>query len=120
GLLDLEPIGENERSEEAAGGNAAVQVGGFSCALVGAIALARDRKLAALEGDRQIIGREPGNRQGDANRRFAALLDVIGRIRLRRRTGSPVDQSTGVVKSEQEGAVEQNCACAHAALLEAA
>src|SRR5690606_32997640 len=79
GALHLDMIGELEPALEAAGRDAAVQVAPLALALLGLL-LAAHGERALLHIHLDLIGRETGNRHGDAVLVLAEALDVVRRI----------------------------------------
>ena len=103
GASDLDALGQHEGALELAGGDTAVQI--QTLPLLGL--LAADDELRVLDLDRQVIHGETGNRQGNAQAVFAELLDVVGRIAIRRGLGHPIERPFEVVEAQQKGRTEQ-------------
>ena len=51
--------------------------------------LAADDELIFLDRDGQLVGREARDGQRDRQKLLAGLLDIVGRITVRRRLGWP-------------------------------
>lgn len=110
-------VSQNKTAHEPASCYASVEVG---LVFTGSFTLACNRHLAAFERNREIIRREAGHREGDANIAVSALFDIIGRVALGSSLCGPVYQGSGLVKSQEKGTVEQNCTCRHMSVQELA
>ena len=95
---DLHAIGQHEAALELARGDAAVQVD----PAFGVVGLASaHHELVVLQGDREVVLGEAGQRQRDAVRRIAALLDVVGGIAVVARLGRALHQAVQLLEAEQ-------------------
>src|SRR6185369_6412637 len=81
GTRHFDAFGEHERALELPRGDAAMQVD----ALAIVVLLAAHHQLVVLDLDREVSHGETGHRQRDAQRVLAGLLDIVGRIAVRRR-----------------------------------
>src|SRR5450631_3202162 len=104
GPFHLHAVGQDEAAHEAARGDAAVQKRPIALA---AVTPANHIELAVLDRHLELGGGETGHRQGDPDRAFAELLDVVGRIALGRRLRGPLDQHAGVIEAEKKRTIEQ-------------
>ena len=100
---DLDPFRQHEGALELARGDAAMQINPLG--IVGL--LAADDELIILDGDAEIAHRKSGDGEGDAQRIFAELLDVVGRIPVARDLADAVERPLEMVETEQQRRVEQ-------------
>ena len=74
----LDAVGQHESALELTGGDAAMQVDAVG--VVGLLAPHRQLVLDQLDGE--VVGREAGHGQGDAQAVLADPLDIVGRVAL--------------------------------------
>lgn len=100
---DLDPVGQHETSLELPCRDSAMKI---LAALVISL-FAANSQFIVLEHHVELISREPGDRQGDAQGLDPAIfpdhaLDVIGRIPIPRRLPDPIDQTLNLLEPDQE------------------
>src|SRR5690606_18102445 len=100
---DLDTLCEHEAALELARGDPAVQIDPLLVLLLPAA----DDQLAIFDLNLQVLPRESGNCQRDAQAGFADLLDVIGRITFRRGLRDPVERTLEMVESQKKWAIEE-------------
>src|SRR5271170_6071470 len=69
--------------------------------------LAADDELVVLDLDREIVHGETGDRERDAQRILADLLDIIGGIAVGRGLGDAVERTLEMVEAQQQRRIEQ-------------
>src|SRR5690606_4941418 len=78
---------------------------------------AADDQLVLLHLDGKIVHIKTRNRNGDAQMRFADLVDVIGGIPLAGGPRRAVERAFELVKPQQKGTVEKGESSAHLTML---
>jgi len=104
--LNLHAVGQHEGADEAARGDAAMQV--VAVFLAARAAFAGHGQLFALKLDFELVGGKPRHRQGYAHAAVVPALDVVGRVGVSGGLGGALDQSAGMFEAQQEGAVEKD------------
>ncbi len=114
GPSHFNPFRQHERPLELAGGDAAMEE--HPRRVVGL--LAAHRQLVLDQLDHQVVDREPGDGQGDAQPVLANPLDVVRRVALGV-LGQSVQGALELVEAQQQGRIEHRYAT-HKTLLRGA
>src|SRR5262249_18998615 len=102
GAGHLDAVGQDETALELPRGDAAVQE--HAAGLVAL--LAAGHQLVVLDLNRQILARETGDRQRDAEAALAALLDIVGRVALAS-LADAIERAFELLEAQQERMVKQ-------------
>lgn len=102
GTLDIDAFGQDEGALELPGGDAAMDEN--SAITIIALAAADD-ELVVFLGDMQVIHRETGDGEGDAQPAIARLFDVVGGVPFGILL-DPVEHLLEMVKAQEERRTE--------------
>src|SRR5262249_48693061 len=95
----LDAFGQHEGALELARRDAAVQI--HALRIVGL--LAADDELVVFDRDAEVTHGEAGDRQRDAQRVLAELLDIIGRVSVARNLADPIERPLEMVEPQEQG-----------------
>ncbi len=100
GAQHLDAIGEDKAALELPRGNATVEEG----LLFGIVQTASNDQLIVFDGNAEIFGGKPCNRESDLETLIARVLDVVRRIRLR--LGIALEEPLDVFEAQKKRAIQ--------------
>jgi hypothetical protein len=106
GQIHIQTVCKDERANKPPTGNASMKKGRIRP--TGGVLLACDRQLPTFQRNVQLFAGEARYRQGDADRSFARLFNIIRRIAVGGGPRGAINQGASVIKTQQKWAVELN------------
>jgi hypothetical protein len=101
GSQHLDTVRKNETALELPRGDATVQKGFVNRT----VQPAANDQLIVFDGDAEILGGKPCNRERDPQSFVVRMFDIVGRIGLR--LGVPFEQSFDMLEAQKKRAVEK-------------
>ncbi len=108
GAEDVHALGQKEGALELPGGDAAMQIGALPVVLLAPA----DHELVFLQRDLELVARETGHRQRDAQAiglvlaRAGETLDIVGRIAVAGGARDPVERTLDRLEPQQERGIQ--------------
>src|SRR5260221_5280026 len=103
GARHLDAVGQHEGALELPRGDDAMEIDAL---LVVGLLTAHD-ELIVLDLDVEIVHREAGNGERDAQRILAGLLDIVGRIAVARRLADAIEGALELIETEKKRRAEE-------------